>query len=97
MSTPLYFFFILLNDFIYLFLYCYGGGDFMSELHKSKRYDLIVMFNDASRYIADIFTIDYPGFEKNISDIYPAELQLNEANTSNKETSFLDLNIKSFL
>ena len=26
--------------------------------------------------------------------MYPPELQLNKANTSNKETSFLDLNIK---
>ena len=31
---------------------------------------------------------------KYIPDIYPAELQLNKANTSDKETSFLDLNIK---
>ena len=29
-----------------------------------------------------------------IPDIYPRELQLNKANTSDKETSFLDLNIK---
>ena len=29
-----------------------------------------------------------------IPNIYPKELQLNKANTSNKETSFLDLNIK---
>ena len=41
-----------------------------------------------------IFTIDNPEFEKHIPDIYPAELQLNKANTSDKETSFLDLNIK---
>ena len=52
------------------------------------------MFNDTSRYLDDIFTIDNPEFEKYISDIYPAELQLNKANTSDKETSFLDLNIK---
>ena len=52
------------------------------------------MFNDTSRYLDDIFTIDYPEFEKYIPDIYPAELQLNKANTSDKETSFLDLNIK---
>ena len=55
---------------------------------------LIDMFNDTSRYLDDIFTIDNPEFEKHISDIYPAELQLNKANTSDKETSFLDLNIK---
>ena len=29
-----------------------------------------------------------------IPDIYPTELQSNKANTSDKETSFLDLNIK---
>ena len=51
------------------------------------------MFNDTSGYIDDIFTIDNPEFEKNIHDIYPAELQLNKANTSDEETSFLDLNI----
>ena len=38
--------------------------------------------------------IHNPVFEKHISDIYPTELQLNKANTSDKETSFLDLNIK---
>ena len=32
--------------------------------------------------------------EKHIPDIYPTELQLNKENTSDKETSFLDLNIK---
>ena len=66
----------------------------MSDLQKSKRFDLIDMFNDTSRYLDDIFTIDNPEFEKHISDIYPAVLQLNKANTSDKETSFLDLNIK---
>ena len=76
-----------------LFLYCYER-DFMSDLQKSKRHDLIDMFNDTSRYLDDIFTIDNPEFEKYIPDIYPAELQLNKANTSDKETSFLDLNIK---
>ena len=76
-----------------LFLFCYER-DFMSNLQKSKRYDLIDMFNDTSRYLDDIFTIDNPEFEKHIPDIYPTELQLNKANTSDTETSFLDLNIK---
>ena len=66
----------------------------MSDLQKSKRFDLIYMINDTSRYLDDIFTIDNPEFEKHISDLYPAELQLNKANTSDKETFFLDLNIK---
>ena len=63
----------------------------MSDLHKSKRHDFIDMFNDTSRYLDDIFTIDNPEFEKYIPGIYPAELQLNKTNTSDKETSFLDL------
>ena len=66
----------------------------MSNLHKSKQYDLIDMFNDTSRYLDDIVTIDNPDFEKHIPDMYPTELQLNKAITSDKETSFLDLNIK---
>ena len=79
-----------------LFLFC-SKRDFMSNLHNSKRYDLIDMFNDTSRYLDDIFTIDNPEFEKHIPDIYPTagtELQSNKANTSDKETSLLDLNIK---
>ena len=76
-----------------LFLYCYER-DFMSNLQKSKRFDLIDKFNDTSRYFDDIFTIDNPEFAEHIPDIYLRELQLNKANTSNKETSFLVLNIK---
>ena len=66
----------------------------MSNFHKSKRYDLIDMLNDTSRYLDDIFTIDNPECEKHIPDKYPTELYLKQANTSDKETSFLDLNIK---
>ena len=43
----------------------------MSDLHKSKWYDLIDMFNYTSRYHNDIFTIVNPEFEKHIPDIYP--------------------------
>ena len=87
-------------------MYVKGGGqwwillvlfflwDFMSNLPKSKRFDLIDKFNDTSRYLDDIFTIDNPEFAEYIPDIYPRKLQLNKANTSDKETSFLDLNIK---
>ena len=76
-----------------LFLYCYER-DYMSNLQKSKRFDLIDKFNDTSRYLDVIITIDNPTFAEHISDKYPRELQLNKANTSDKETSFLDLNIK---
>ena len=66
----------------------------MSDLYKSKRHDFIDMFNNTSRYLNDIFTIGNPEFEKYIPDIYTADRQVNKANTSDKETSFLDSNIK---
>ena len=65
----------------------------MSNLHKYKQYDLIDMFNDTSRYLDDIFTIDNPEFVKHIPDIYPTLLQLNKAYITDKETSFLDFNV----
>ena len=60
----------------------------MSDLQKSKRFDLIDMFNDTSRYLDDIFTLNL----RNIFLIY-IQLNFSWANTSDKETSFLDLNI----
>ena len=62
-----------------LFLFCYER-DFMSNLHISKQYDLrlIDMFNETSRYLVNIFTIDKPELQTHIPDIYPKELQLNK-------------------
>ena len=64
----------------------------MSDFHEYKCHDLIDMINDTSRYLDDIFTINNPEFEKHIPGIYQAEFQLNKANASDTETSFLDLN-----
>ena len=50
-------------------------------------------FNDTSRYIYDIFTSDKPEFAEHIPDISPRDLQLNKANTSRKETSFLHIKV----
>ena len=49
-----------------LFIFCYER-DIMSNLHKSKQYDITDMFSDISRYLDDIFTIDNPEFEKRTS------------------------------
>ena len=76
-----------------IFLYCYER-DCMTNLQKSKLFDLIDKFNNTSWYLDDIFTIDNPEYAEHIPDIYQRELQLNKANTSDKETSFLNLNIK---
>ena len=74
-----------------LFLYCLEM-DSMSNLQKSKRFDLIDKSNDTSRYLDDILIIDNPEFAEHIPDIYPRELQYNKTNTSDKE--IFDLNIK---
>ena len=44
--------------------------------------------------ILTIYSRIYPEFVKHIPGIYPTELQLDKATTSDKETSFFDLNIK---
>ena len=53
----------------------------MSILQIPKRLDLIDKFNDTTRYLDDIFTIDNPEFAKHIPYIYPRELRLIKANT----------------
>ena len=73
-------------------LYCYER-DFMSNLQKSKRFDLIDKFNDTSRYI---FTIGNPAFAQHIPDKYPRELQMNKAKSSHAKISFLDLLYQSY-
>ena len=56
----------------------------MSNLHKSKQYDLIDMFNNTSRYLDDIFTIDNPEFEKHIPDIYLSKVLTERFSILNK-------------
>ena len=58
-----------------LFPYCYER-DFISNIQKSKRFDLIDNLNDTSRYLDDKFTIDNPAFAEHIPNIYPRELQV---------------------
>ena len=50
-------------------------------------------FNTISRYLDGIFNINNVFFENMVSQIYPSELQLNKANTSDTEAAFLDLHL----
>ena len=56
-------------------------------------FDLIDTFNLTSRYLDDLLNIDNIHFEHMVHRIYPAELQLNKANTSDTIAAFLDLNL----
>ena len=53
----------------------------------------IEAFNSTSRYLDDLLNIDNPYFEQMVGQIYPTELQLNKANSSDTEAPFLDLNL----
>ena len=56
----------------------------MSNLQKTKRFAFIDKFNDTSRYLDNIFTLDNPGYAKHIPDIYQTESHSNKANTLDK-------------
>ena len=44
-------------------------------------------------YLDDLLNIDNPYFEQVVGQIYPTELQLNKANSSDNEAPFLNLNL----
>ena len=75
-----------------LFLFCYER-DFMMSLSDVKQADVIDVFNTTSQYLDDILIIDNGYFDNMVSQIYPSELQLNKANTSDTEAAFLDLHL----
>ena len=64
-----------------LFLFCYEK-DFMKDLSSDNQADVINAVNSTSRYFDDLLNIDNPYFEGMVNQIYPSELQLNKANTS---------------
>ena len=75
-----------------LFLFCYVR-DFMTSLYDDNQAAIIEAFNSTSRYLDDLLNIDSPYFEGMVNQIYPPELQLNKANTSDTEAPFLDLHL----
>ena len=75
-----------------LFLFCYER-DFMLSLSDNNQTDVIEAFNSNSRYLDDLLNIDNPYFEQMVCQIYPTELQLNKANSSDSEATFLDLTL----
>ena len=75
-----------------LFLFCYER-DFMKSLSRENQADIIEAFNTTSRYLDDLLNIDNIYFDQMVDRIYPTELQLNRANSSDTEAPFLDLNL----
>ena len=50
----------------------------MMSLSDDKQVDIIDAFNTISRYLGDILNINNIYFDNMVSQIYPAELQLNK-------------------
>ena len=79
-----------------LFLFCYER-DFMMSLSDDKQTDVIDAFNTTSRYLNDILNINNVYFDNMVSQIYPSELQLNKASTSDTDVAFLALHLSIFI
>ena len=63
------------------------------SLSNDKQADIIDALNTTSRYSDDILNINYIYSDNMVSQIYPSELQLNKANTSDIKAAFLDLHL----
>ena len=75
-----------------LFIFCYER-DFMTSLSDDNQADIIEAFNSTARYLDDLLNIDNPYVEGMVNQIYPPELQLNKAKTSDTDAPFLDLHL----
>ena len=75
---------------------CFAVGDIMVSLSDDKQADVIDAFNTTSRYVDDILDINNTYFDNMVSQIYPSELQLDKANTSDTKAAFLDLHLSNF-
>ena len=57
----------------------------MKYLSPENQADIIEVFSSTSRYLDDLLNINNIYFQQMVNRIYPAELQLNKANSSDTE------------
>ena len=60
----------------------------MKSPSRKNQADISEAFNSSSRYLDELLNIDNIYFEHMFDRIYPAELQLNKANSSDTEAPF---------
>ena len=60
----------------------------MTSLSDDNQAGIFMAFNSTSRYLDNLLNIDNPYFDGMVNKIYPPELQLNTANTSDTEAHF---------
>ena len=66
---------------------------FYDVLSDDKQAIIIDSFNTTSGYLDDNLNINNIYFDNMVSQIFSAELQVNKANTTDTEASFLDLHL----
>ena len=74
--------------FLQIFFLFYYERDFIMPLSDNNQTDNIEAFNSTSRYWDYLLNIDNTYFEQMVGQIYPAESQLNKANSSDTEAPF---------
>ena len=65
----------------------------MTSLSGDNQADVMKAFNSTSKYLDDDLNIDNLYFEGMVNQMYPPELELNKANTSDTEAPYLDLHL----
>ena len=60
----------------------------MKSLRWEDQADIIEAFSSTSRYFDDLLNIDNIYFDQMVDRIYPTELKLNKANSSDTEACF---------
>ena len=65
----------------------------MLSLTENNQTDIIEAFDSTSRYLDALLNVDNPYFEQMVGQIYPTELQLNKADSSDTKAPFLDLKL----
>ena len=73
-----------------IFLYSYEA-EFIQSLLSNGKKKLASLFNFTYRYIDDVLSINNPGFENYLGQMYPAELEIKDTTESNTSASYLDL------
>ena len=73
-----------------LFSFCYER-DFRLSLSDDNQSEVVEALNSTS--LDDLLNIGNTIFDSMVNPIYPSELQLNKANVSDTEASFLDLHL----
>ena len=71
----------------------YRTNDPLVYLYYGQDTEIIESFNSTSKYMDDMLNIDNIYFDGIFEHIYPSELQLDKANTSDTEAPFLDLHL----